>query len=509
MLLLVGLSAIALIVEGFLLYSYRSLITPYVLDAILQTNFKEAREFFIAFLNLKIFLIALGFLLAGYGYFKFFPTPQTTLSPRLIGIFFALYVLLSVIFIADVANRYFKHKPEPFAKLNENSLTRLFYSIRQYYGSTSFYTSYKQLVSNYQALRESYQGKISKSSDSPQHIVLVIGESTQRNFLEVYGYELPNTPFLRSFANNEGGGGRQLALFSDTIASFAQTKLALQHLLNFSNAGDSQWNQSLDLINLFSLAGYKTAVFSNQEVVGSEVNAFSSIASLADYKANLNKFITSSRIAESQITYDGFLLPFIQSALEQNPTESRLDIIHLMGTHFNYDKRYPKEFAKFNANDIHYPSFADKKQKEIIATYANAVLYNDYILNEIFKIYAKSDSIIFYLSDHGESLYEYKGKLGHFVTSRFTAEVPFLALMSEEFIQKHKETAQKIQSAKDKPFVIDDLIHLLCDVAQIQVQDYNATKNPLSAEFNAKKIRIFNQKADYDKELKGEIAQPK
>lgn len=75
LLLLVGLSAIALIVEGFLLYSYRSLITPYVLDAILQTNFKEAREFFIAFLNLKIFLIALGFLLAGYGYFKFFPNP--------------------------------------------------------------------------------------------------------------------------------------------------------------------------------------------------------------------------------------------------------------------------------------------------------------------------------------------------------------------------------------------------------------------------------------------------
>ncbi|MBD5164566.1 sulfatase-like hydrolase/transferase [Helicobacter sp.] len=208
------------------------------------------------------------------------------------------------------------------------------------------------------------------------------------------------------------GGGGQLALFSDTIASFAQTKLALQHLLNFSSAGDKQWNQSLDLINLFSLAGYKTAIFSNQEIVGSEVNAFASIASFADSKANPNRFITSSRIAESQITYDGFLLPFIQSAFEQNPSKPCLDIIHLMGTHFNYDKRYPKEFAKFNADDITYPSFATNEQKRIIATYANAVLYNDYILNEIFKIYSKSDSIIFYLSDHGESLYEYKGKLG-------------------------------------------------------------------------------------------------
>lgn len=301
-------------------------------------------------------------------------------------------------------------------------------------------------------------------------------------------------------------GGGQLALFSDTIASFAQTKLALQHLLNFSNAGDKQWNQSLDLINLFSLAGYKTAVFSNQEVVGSEVNALASIAFFADYKTNLNKFITSSRIAESQITYDGFLLPFIQATQEQNPTESRLDIIHLMGTHFNYDKRYPKEFAKFNASDIHYPSFATDKQKEILATYANAVLYNDFILNEIFQIYAKSDSIIFYLSDHGESLYEHKGTLGHFVTSRFTAEVPFCVLMSEEFVQKHREIAQKIQAAKDKPFVIDDVIHLLTNIAGIQVKNYDPTKNPLTDEFNVNRVRIFNQKKDYDKELKGQRA---
>lgn len=179
-----------------------------------------------------------------------------------------------------------------------------------------------------------------------------------------------------------------------------------------------------------------------------------------------------------------------------------------MGTHFNYDKRYPKEFAKFKADDITYPSFATNEQKAVIATYANAVLYNDYILEQIFNLYAQSDSIIFYLSDHGESLYEHKGRLGHFVTSRFTAEVPFFALMSEEFVQKHKETAQRIQAAKDKPFVIDDLIHLLCDVAQIQAPDYDATKNPLSVEFNEKRIRIFNQKADYDKELKGEIAQP-
>ncbi|WP_297812176.1 hypothetical protein [uncultured Helicobacter sp.] len=34
--------------------------------------------------------------------------------------------MLNVLFITDTANCHFKHKLEPFAKFNENSLTRLF-----------------------------------------------------------------------------------------------------------------------------------------------------------------------------------------------------------------------------------------------------------------------------------------------------------------------------------------------------------------------------------------------
>ncbi|WP_194145363.1 hypothetical protein [Helicobacter sp. MIT 05-5294] len=55
----------------------------------------------------------------------------------------------------------------------------------------------------------------------------------------------------------------------------------------------------------------------------------------------------------------------------------------------------------------------------------------------------------------------------------------------------------------------DDLIHLLCGIAQISVEDYDATKDPTTEDFNANRIRIFNKKSDYDRELKQETAQPK
>nr|WP_290881206.1 phosphoethanolamine transferase [Helicobacter sp.] len=293
------------------------------------------------------------------------------------------------------------------------------------------------------------------------------------------------------------------------MAPFSLTALTLKTLLNFSNNDNNKkWNNSLDIINLFSLAGYQTHTFSNQEVSW-KLPAFSSMAFFADYQTHLSKFITESgEIIDKSNGYDENLLPFIQSALKQNQAEFNLDIIHLAGQHLAYEHRYPKEFEKFNAQDIHYPSYIDDKQKEIIAHYNNAILYGDYVLNEIFKIYQETDAIIVYVSDHGESLYEYKGKLGHGFTSRFTAEVPLIIMMTEEFVKNHKETAQKIQAAKDKPFMSDDLIHLLCGLAQINVQDYDETKDPLSDKFNNKRIRLFYKKADYDKELKGEVAKP-
>ncbi|MCM1224604.1 MAG: sulfatase-like hydrolase/transferase [Lachnospiraceae bacterium] len=190
---------------------------------------------------------------------------------------------------------------------------------------------------------------------------------------------------------------------------------------------------------------YKTSLLSNQEALGNETNALASIAYFADFKANLNKLLTSSRLAESQIKHDGNLLPYIQSALKENQAEFSFDIIHLMGTHFNYDRRYPQEFAKFNTKDIDYPPYATNKEKEMIATYANAVLYNDYIVHEIFKIYSQEEAIILYISDRGESLYEHKGKLGHFFHFQIHRRSAFCDYDERKIYPKPQRNSAKIR----------------------------------------------------------------
>lgn len=61
-------------------------------------------------------------------------------------------------------------------------------------------------------------------------LVLVIGESTQRNYLSLYGYPLSTTPRLEAL---EQAGN--LVLFRDFISSFPNTDRSLQRALTFSH----------------------------------------------------------------------------------------------------------------------------------------------------------------------------------------------------------------------------------------------------------------------------------
>lgn len=66
-------------------------------------------------------------------------------------------------------------------------------------------------------------------------VVLIIGESTQRNYLSLYGFKLDTTPNLNSLKNSGN-----LFEFDDTIASESYTNPALAKLLTFSNYENSQ-----------------------------------------------------------------------------------------------------------------------------------------------------------------------------------------------------------------------------------------------------------------------------
>ena len=335
------------------------------------------------------------------------------------------------------------------------------------------------------------------TSPAPQksrvkNIILIIGESLQRGHMSLYGYGVKNTPLLEGL---EASGN--LIKFSDTISPYGTTNQVLMRLLNFSDYESERkraWFRNLSIIDMFKLSGYRTFWISNQEAFGAHALSAKSAADRADAES----FLSKSNLYETvRIKPDGVLLPLINQA-KAGQSERNFYVIHLIGSHMDYSLRYPEGFGKFSAADV--KAKLTSKQKEVIAYYDNSVLYNDFVINEIFKIFSGDDSLIVYLSDHGENLYE-NGRLGHGMESRFTYEIPLILIASREFLSDHAKLWQRLAAAKDKPFMSDDLAHLLADIIGVAPLEFDEHKSPIRADFNASRKRIANG-VDYDEKLK-------
>ena len=184
-------------------------------------------------------------------------------------------------------------------------------------------------------------------------------------------------------------------------------------------------------------------------------------------------------------------------------------IFHLMGTHLGYDNRYPGKFAKFTPKDLenldskHQTLNLDKKQIQTKTNYLNAIYYNDFVVSSIIQRFADDESIIFYLSDHADEVYDDREFVGHSETicSRFMVEIPFMIYMSDSFKSKYPDIAQKVQNAQNLPFMSDDFIHSFLDLLGITTQDSLPDASIFSPTYNDKRARICGGK-DYDKDLK-------
>ena len=70
---------------------------------------------------------------------------------------------------------------------------------------------------------------------------------------------------------------------------------------------------------------------------------------------------------------------------------------------------------------------ADEK-REVIAQYDNALYYNDYIVSGIIDKFRDEETLVIYVPDHGEAVYDEGGFAGHIEEnpSRHMIEVPVI-----------------------------------------------------------------------------------
>ena len=339
-------------------------------------------------------------------------------------------------------------------------------------------------------------------------IVLIIGESYSKAHCQLYGYPQKDTPRQRRL---ERGGW--LTKFNDVVSCWNLTSFVFKNVLSMHVVGEKgEWCDYPLFPELFRKAGYQVTFLTNQFLLaaGQAVYDFSGGFFLNDpvlSKAQFDLRNTSlHRFDEGLLSdYDNFL-----NEGKINLKGNNLIIFHLIGQHVSYNTRYPKDRAKWHADDYKElrPDIAgDHYRRRMIAAYDNACLYNDSIVTQIVKRFEDKDAIVVYMPDHGEEIFEPGRDIicrNHSATvdwplAHYEFEVPFWIWCSRKYAHRESEVFKAIKDAKNRRFMTDALPHMMVWLAGISSKDYNDKYNLLSPNYDESRPRVLKNSVDYDK----------
>lgn len=329
-------------------------------------------------------------------------------------------------------------------------------------------------------------------TNNKQTCILILGESGSRNHMSLYGYNRKTTPKLDK--------RKDIVVYNNVISPHSNTINSILSILSESNLENNiPFDQSIDFFDVFHAADYKSYWISNQSPVGIWDNLITIFANKANHTKFVNLASNSSFEATLKSSYDSKVLdPFIESL--NDAENKKIIVLHLLGNHSKYSKRYPDEFAVFEGSD---------KTSEIIADYDNSILYNDFIVNTILdkiSMYSNTNPDEFistiYLSDHGENVYDYQGKVGHDysqVIPKVNVEIPFILWKSKNYETELEDRKFKMDSMyNNTPYITDDLFHSIIDLNYIETNIFDNTRSLFSKTYNAKRERILSDKENYD-----------
>ena len=326
----------------------------------------------------------------------------------------------------------------------------------------------------------------------PATLVLVIGESTNRQRMSLYGYPRQTTPELDKLKD-------QLAVFDNVITPRPYTIEALQQVLTFADEESPDlYLKTPSLVSVMKQAGYKTYWITNQQTMTKRNTMLTTFSEQADEQVYLN-----NNRNQNARQYDGDVLePFTKALADSAPR--KFIVVHLLGTHMSYQYRYPATYDTFKDRQGVPPGVSDD-QLPTYNSYDNAVRYNDFVVSSLIKDYAKTDpnGFLLYLSDHGEDVFD---SAGHNTLGRNEAKptapmytIPFMAWASPKWRANH---AWDFTGDLQRPYSSSHLIHTWADLAGLSFDELDHSKSLVSDSFKARPLLIGNP---YEREQKALI----
>lgn len=335
--------------------------------------------------------------------------------------------------------------------LNQRFPMSIVESFRQYYSVAQ--------IRNEKRTTPAYYCRETAATDTLD-IVLVIGESMRADHLQLNGYTRETNPRLSKRTN--------VVSFPNIYSQYTHTLASVPVLLTRADSLHPEYQYTeTSFAAILRQQGYHTAWISNQDM-GETFAHFPLECDTAIWvNAGKSTYVFSG-------WYDEELLPYIDRQLHLEYPRN-LMILHTIGSHWYYNNHVTADFNKFlpiTDNRV----VTNNSLEQVLNSYDNTACYLDFFLDSLVQRFENRCAVVFYLSDHGESLGE-EGMFLHATGAEATKNPACVVWYSDKFADQYPEKIRALRSNSHRRYRTDFLFHSLLFSADISVAEYEANNN--------------------------------
>ncbi|MCM1503591.1 MAG: phosphoethanolamine transferase [Muribaculum sp.] len=425
---------------------YRNVFDSQSVEVVLSTGLNEVLEF----MRYYNFFIVRGALLLSIAVVVMLLVGDILWGSHLI--LSTTQIIIIAIYTAGMAVMMFRGRRSPWRRLG---LVELINEVRGFRKGAG---QYKNDASTRVATLELEE--LAPKADKPTTIVLVIGESANRDFMSAFTkMDVTTTPWLESRQSDE-----DTILFPNAYSCAIQTVPAVRMMLTEANQySDVDFNKSCSIIDVAHRLGRKVHWYSNQGHLGTFDTPVSMIAETSD----VAKW-TLQEVDKPQ--FDETLVDFLD---EVDPNIDNLVVLHLKGSHFNYLNRFPERDTVWTSPGMH----------DDVINYKNAIHYTDKVLGMIYDygVTKLNMEAMIYVSDHGENpLKRRSPRFDGFENTR----IPFMVWLSGDYRRRHPDRAAILRENSHRFFTNDLTYELICSIFDIRSPRFDNTQSIGYREYN-------------------------
>lgn len=443
-------AAVASFMQG-----YGVLIDPSMIQNVLETDWREARD--LVSIRLVLTVVLLGIL----------PTVAVVYTPlhfrpwrRELAIKVAVMcgsgigmAALMISFGAEYASLLRNHRELRFMLTPTNAIQ----------SSVGYFKRRTTQIDGPVSVPYAYQKETWHARKKPVVLVLVVGETARAADFSLNGHERETNPYLKR---------EDIINFTNVTSCGTATAVSLPCM--FSDLGRDNFEPEIALRrgNLLDVL-----VKADIDVLWRDNNSGCKGICARVASEDLSN-VNVQGLCDSGECFDEVLLHGLKERINLYG-KPQVIVLHQKGSHGPaYARRYPSQFEKFKPA-CQSIDLSRCPPEEIHNAYDNTILYTDYVLAKIIAILKersdKVDSALLYVSDHGESLGEfglYLHGAPRAIAPAVQYEIPMLAWFSTGFASAFKLDVSCVRNKAENMYSHDNLFHSVTGILDVGTAFY-------------------------------------